>query len=411
MKKDNETMNIFAKMTVLVLAIGLFLVSCSYQQKIVLEPVSLPEYIYKRPMENDYVGANVGVFDFIAPPYAGTMGRVASECLYEELLKSGIFKNVTYEAEVSDLRLQRLMDIANNKGYELIITGDLLYYFEGSLYYPSRVDERIRVIDIYTKKTLWYAKAIDIGPCAPDADFLVVEGYGMSAPSTRVLFQRNAQKFCKMLFRRSSSNMYVTVQGREDADKKSPLVETDVVDYSANELPLEGPIDEDESIIVLANESSGDTEPGNGENLPTRHKVLEEESSQKARLLQEAEVRMEHAERQRFLMECIHFEFDKARLLPKAKEILRHKAEWLRDHPDIFVEIQGHCDERGTDEFNISLGARRARNAKRYLVNLGVAAKRLIPVSFGVEKPLDPTHGETAWAKNRRAEFLLIADK
>jgi peptidoglycan-associated lipoprotein len=409
-KKDNETMNIFAKIMVLVLVIGFFLVSCSYQQKIVLEPVGLPEYIYKRPMENDYVGANVAVFNFMAPPYAGTMGRVASECLYEALLKSSIFESVTYEAEVSDMRTKRLMDIANNKGYELIITGDLLYYFEGSLYYPSRVDERIRVIDVDTEKTLWYAKAIDIGPCAPDVDFLVVEGYGMSAPSTRELFQRNAQKFCNMLFSRSALNMYAAVQRREDADKKSSLVETDVIDYSANELLFEGPVDEDEPIIVLAKESNRDTGPGNGENLPTRHKVLEEESSQKERLLQEAEVRMEHAERQRFLTECIHFEFDKARLLPKAKEILRRKAEWLRDHPDIFVKIQGHCDERGTDEFNMSLGARRARSAKRYLVNLGVAAKRLVPASFGVKKPLDPGHSETAWAKNRRAEFL-IADK
>ncbi|MBW2196031.1 MAG: hypothetical protein JRF37_10905, partial [Deltaproteobacteria bacterium] len=116
MKKDNETMNIFAKMMVLVLVIGFFLVSCSYQQKIVLEPVGLPEYIYKRPMENDYVGANVAVFNFMAPPYAGTMGRVASECLYEALLKSSIFESVTYEAEVSDMRTKRLMDIANNKG-------------------------------------------------------------------------------------------------------------------------------------------------------------------------------------------------------------------------------------------------------------------------------------------------------
>ena len=401
-------MNILAKMTVLAVAMGLFLAGCSYQQKIILEPVGLPEYVYKSPLENDYIGTIVGVFNFMAPPYAGTMGRVASECLYEELLKCGIFESVTYETEVSDLRTKRLFEVADNKGYELIITGDLLYYFEGSLYYPSRVDERISVINVDTKKTLWYAKAIDIGPCAPYTDYLVVEGYGMSAPSTRVLFQRNAQKFCKMLFERSFSNMSFKVQRHEDTDKKPLMVETDMIDHSANELLSEEPMEEDEPIIALAKTSNRETWTGDGENPPIRHKAFKGKNPRKERLLQEAEVRMGHAEQQRFLTECIHFEFDKARLLAKAKKILRRKAEWLKDHPDIFVEIQGHCDERGTDEFNISLGLRRARNAKRYLVNLGVETKRLIPVTFGVEKPLDRGHYEKAWAKNRRAEFVII---
>ncbi len=139
-------------------------------------------------------------------------------------------------------------------------------------------------------------------------------------------------------------------------------------------------------------------------------KALEEQRLLEERFREEARQRREReelAERNRFLNEDIHFEFDKSRLLPEAKEILWRKAEWLMAHPDVTVIIEGHCDERGTNEYNMALGDRRAESAKSFLVDLGIALERLTTVSYGEERPLDPRHNKEAWAKNRRAHFVI----
>jgi len=136
-------------------------------------------------------------------------------------------------------------------------------------------------------------------------------------------------------------------------------------------------------------------------------KALEEQRLREERLRQGAREREEMAAKKRFLNQDIHFEFDKSRLLPNAKEILRHKAKWLKAHPDVSVIIEGHCDERGTNEYNMGLGDRRARSAQSFLVDLGIGRARLTTISYGEEKPADPRHNEEAWAKNRRAHFVI----
>ncbi len=107
----------------------------------------------------------------------------------------------------------------------------------------------------------------------------------------------------------------------------------------------------------------------------------------------------------------IHFDFDKADLKPEAREILKKLAEWLLNHPEFNIRIEGYCDERGTEEYNLALGQRRADAAKRYLIELGVDPDRITTISYGEENPIDPRHCEEAWAKNRRDEFKLIRRK
>ena len=139
-------------------------------------------------------------------------------------------------------------------------------------------------------------------------------------------------------------------------------------------------------------------------------KALEEQRLLEERLREEARQRREHedlAELERFFSEDIHFEFNKSRLLPEAQEILRRKAKWLNAHPDVSVIIEGHCDERGTSEYNMALGDRRAWSAQSYLVNLGIAHERWTTISYGEERPLDPGQNKEAWARNRRAHFLI----
>ena len=103
----------------------------------------------------------------------------------------------------------------------------------------------------------------------------------------------------------------------------------------------------------------------------------------------------------------IHFGYDQAGLSEEARSTLEKHALWLQNHRDAKVVVEGHCDERGTVEYNLALGEQRARAAHDYRKSLGVAEDRLRIVSFGKEKPLDPGQNEAAWARNRRAHFTL----
>jgi len=105
----------------------------------------------------------------------------------------------------------------------------------------------------------------------------------------------------------------------------------------------------------------------------------------------------------------IHFEFDKYNIRPGDAEILNRNAALLKKYPKVKVQIEGHCDERGTIEYNLALGERRANNTKKYLVSHGVSADHISTISYGKERSLDPGHNEEAWAKNRRAHTVILS--
>jgi peptidoglycan-associated lipoprotein len=108
-----------------------------------------------------------------------------------------------------------------------------------------------------------------------------------------------------------------------------------------------------------------------------------------------------------FINEHIYFSFDSAQLSAMAQDTLKRKAAWLQENAGVMVAIEGHCDERGTNEYNLALGERRAQSARAYLVDLGISASRLSTISYGEERPLDARSTEEAWAKNRRGQFKL----
>jgi peptidoglycan-associated lipoprotein len=105
--------------------------------------------------------------------------------------------------------------------------------------------------------------------------------------------------------------------------------------------------------------------------------------------------------------EDVRFDFDKSEVREDGRKTSGVVADYLKKHPRAKVQIEGHCDERGTAEYNLALGERRATAVMSYIVSLGVPKSALSTVSFGKEKPLDPGHNEEAWAKNRRAHFIL----
>jgi peptidoglycan-associated lipoprotein len=137
-----------------------------------------------------------------------------------------------------------------------------------------------------------------------------------------------------------------------------------------------------------------------------KERALKEQEAQ--RLKEEESRRLkEAAEKARFESEDIYFEFDQYILSDTAKENITKKAQWLKAYPSAKALIEGHCDERGSAEYNLALGQKRADAAMQYLVSLGINANRITTISFGKEKPLDPGHSEEAWNKNRRAHFVL----
>lgn len=105
----------------------------------------------------------------------------------------------------------------------------------------------------------------------------------------------------------------------------------------------------------------------------------------------------------------VYFDFDKYDVKPEYREMLRQKAELMRQYPSIRVRIEGNCDERGTQEYNLALGERRARAAYEYMVMLGVNPNQLEMISYGKERPAVQGSGEQAWALNRRDDFRVIA--
>lgn len=140
--------------------------------------------------------------------------------------------------------------------------------------------------------------------------------------------------------------------------------------------------------------------------LERQNALKEEDLSEGSLSARMADQRTESA-RTIFENEDIYFEFDSIRLSPDAQEILAKKAVWLRANSRASATIEGHCDNRGTNEYNLALGEGRAQSAKAFLVDLGIDSSRLKTISYGEERPIDRAETEEAWNRNRRASFVL----
>lgn len=107
-------------------------------------------------------------------------------------------------------------------------------------------------------------------------------------------------------------------------------------------------------------------------------------------------------------MKMIFFDYDRFFIREDARPTLEFNASWLRKFAGVKILIEGHCDERGTEDYNMALGEKRAKSTFDYLVSLGISPERMKMLSYGKSQPLDPGHTEISWQKNRRAQFLII---
>ena len=138
-----------------------------------------------------------------------------------------------------------------------------------------------------------------------------------------------------------------------------------------------------------------------------RQKALAEENLKEESFSESTVSEQIQTDKDRFENEDIYFDFDSIQLTPEAQELLTKKGKWLRENPAARVTIEGHCDNRGTNEYNLALGEGRAQSAKTFLMDLGIDISRMNTISYGEERPLDPQQTENAWAKNRRAHFVI----
>jgi len=193
------SLTILRSMVTIVVLIAIFLCfnACSTAGINLLKEMRLPEHIYKRPPTDLHRDTAIGVFRFLSPEYAPGSGYAAAAMLYKELLERG-FGNVVAEFDVHDIRLDNIMEIAEKKNYGLITIGNVGYYFFGGKLRESRVDEEIRVIDVLTGETVWYAETIEIGRPVYAADYIFFSTAGKEAPSPEMLMHKNARKFCNM---------------------------------------------------------------------------------------------------------------------------------------------------------------------------------------------------------------------
>lgn len=141
-----------------------------------------------------------------------------------------------------------------------------------------------------------------------------------------------------------------------------------------------------------------------------KEEALRSESARKEADKRAAADRKKAKLREELENEDIRFNYDTFSLSNEAMMILARKSSWLLEHPNVRVAVEGHCDERGTNEYNMALGDRRSNSAMNYLINTGVRTDIFAVISFGEEKPVDPGHDEKAWAMNRRVHFRVVSD-
>lgn len=142
--------------------------------------------------------------------------------------------------------------------------------------------------------------------------------------------------------------------------------------------------------------------PGLSAEEEARRRAAAEAARRRSAMVRERQLAAKRA----FYNEDVHFDYDKSIIRADSRQVLQKKAAYMRAHPEVRVIVEGHCDERGSRAYNMALGDRRAKAAKRYLLSLGISKARIKTVSYGKSRPQCRQHNESCWRRNRRAHFI-----
>lgn len=163
-------------------------------------------------------------------------------------------------------------------------------------------------------------------------------------------------------------------------------------------------VKKDESLAALAAGGSAPVKPEQVSEKPISQAPIQESTTS------EALAPISNAAELRTTLDEIYFDFDRYALSEKSRDTLLKNAEKLKSEPAVVVRIEGNCDERGSEQYNLALGEKRAKAAMQYLVTLGIPESRLSVISYGKEKPVALGHDEASWVKNRRDEFVIATE-
>ncbi len=423
-----------------------------------------PENIYVLPEVNSYGSSTVGIFRFIEPPNLHGAGTQAAETVYNELLKNRIFSRITSETDYLPQNLKKILRFAKKKGYDLIITGEIFYYFDGSSSMPVHVAESIRVVHVLSGSTVWYAKAIDKAPPVYSSDYIFFKLKGASAPPASLLFERNAKKFCSMI-----KNMPAQVEGDADQDgisdktdrcAKTPVgvnvdqygcpEDTDndgvydyldkcpctVADTRVNENGC--PVDSDNDGVCDYLDKCPDTPEESRVNLDGCPVDTDNDGVYDyldkcpctvagTRVNENGcPVDSDNDGVYDYLDKCPDtpegasvgkngcwivkweeplFDLNKSTIKPEAYPALKSVLKILKKNPALKVMIKGHTDNTGTRKFNQTLSQKRAKEVVKYFLNSGISKERLSHKGLGASAPLNSNNTELERAANRRVEI------
>ncbi len=201
-------MRIVGKIVCCLLPVTIFAMGCTYQRRHSFSPVGMPEEVYiSTPLERYYT-PDIAVFSFRSDGYAQQVGEKASRLLCSEMLKHGVGANIVFNDTANAAGSEALARFAWESKYDYIVTGEVLYFFNGGNTTDSRVEEEIKIYSVAGRQlqVVGYAKALETAAPLSDKDFILVEGRGASAPSAEILLERNAGKFARLLAGMFSQN-------------------------------------------------------------------------------------------------------------------------------------------------------------------------------------------------------------
>jgi len=358
----------------------LALAGCSYQRSSLLPPVDLPEHVYVSPRAKAYPVSRVGLFRFAEPHHAPEMGRVAAEAIYDDLQRKNLFAVVANETWRESTDTAELVELGRAGNYDLIITGDLAYYYDGSDLQPARVDETIRVIHVSTQETLWRATSAEVGVPASSTDYILLLGKGAPAPATTTLLQRNAEKFTNMIMNLPPQDFPSSTHKETEERSEGTMViglRKQVAELTAQTEQLE---------LLLREE------------------------------IQKGSVRLTRCEKKTILSldSCICFDSGSAELREEVKKTLSKVAIPLRNFPDHSVQVEGHTDNVAihTPKYpsNWELSTDRAVAVLRYLVDKqGLNPKMFSAVGYGEYRPLASNDTPENRQMNRRVDIVITS--
>ncbi len=396
----------------LCLLLGMMLpAGCALLDRAALTVMSLgtpmPEAVFIHPRENPYARSRVGVFSFSEPDHARGTGENAARALYHELLNKRAFVYISNEISPEVTTAGEMLDVAVSKGYDLMITGEVSYYFDGSAFMHTKINETIQVIHVPNRRILWSAVARGVSAHTPAIDALIFQTNGRPAEPGGKVLQKNAEKFCNMLLMmparsNTSENRLDTLLTAHrstlqnlQADKESLRKENDLLAEKLFE------------------------ERQKGDDLSEKVDTLTAQADQLAQELKEeiakGEITIKRSKNRTIININNNICFDTGSdvLKKKARKALSKITKTLADVSNHHIQIKGHTDNVPirTRRFvsNWELSSARALSVLHYLLTHSkIDPSRLSAAGFGEYHPVRPNDTPENRRLNRRVDIVIV---